>query len=76
MSPNLALSYWHRALEAEFGWAIPISGGTPALRKAQRILYDARKASGDERLQGIMMCMPGSGMEIWLVKKDVELDNA
>lgn len=74
MNPEAALAFWLRALSAEFGWCIPCPGGIPALRKAQRILYDARKASGDERLQGIMMCLPGGGKEIWLVKKDVELD--
>ncbi len=77
MTPDLALSYWLRALSAEFGWAIPVSGGVPALRKAQRILYDARKAQrelGDQRLETIMMCMPNGGKEIWLVKKEVEID--
>ena len=74
MNSDQALAFWLKALSAEFGWAIPCPGGVPALRKAQRILYDARKASNDPRLQGIMMCLPGGGKEIWLVKKDVELD--
>ena len=74
MNSTQALAFWLRALREEFGWAIPCPGGVPALRKAQKILYDARKQSNDPRLQGIMMCLPGSGKEIWLVKKDVELD--
>lgn len=74
MTPDQALSFWHRALTAEFGWAIPCPGGIPAIRKAQKILYDARTASGDERLKTIMMCLPQDGKEIWLVKKEVEID--
>lgn len=76
MKPSEALSYWRTALTLEFGLALPVPGGPPALRKAQRILYDARKASGDEGLQRLMMVMPNGGKEIWLIKKEVELDDA
>lgn len=75
MNPQQALAHWRSALLLEFGLALPIPGGAPALRKAQKILYDARKASGDEELQRLMMVMPNGGKEIWLIKKDVELDD-
>ncbi len=74
MNPAQALSYWRTALTHEFGLALPIPGGPPALRKAQRILYDARIASGDTELQRLMMVMPNGGKEIWLIKKEVELE--
>lgn len=76
MTPDQALSFWHLALAEEFGWCIPISGGLPALRKAQKILYDARTKSKDERLKSLMLCLPGGAKEIWLVKQEVELENA
>lgn len=74
MTASQALAHWRAALTHEFGLALPIPGGAPALRKAQKILYDARKASGDESLQRLMMVMPNGGREIWLIKKEVELE--
>ena len=76
MNPTQALTFWRQALTFEFGLALPIPGGPPALRKAQKILYDARKASGEAELQRLMMVMPNGGKEIWLIKKEVELDDA
>lgn len=74
MTPALALTYWQRALTCEFGLALPIPGGPPALRKAQTILYAARKAAGDAELQRLMLVLPNGGREIWLIKKEVELE--
>lgn len=77
MKPEEALSYWRQALDLEFGLALPIPGGPPALRKAQKLLYDSRKAQrelGVTDLEKLMMVMPNGGREIWLIKKEVELD--
>lgn len=77
MKPDQALAYWVRALGEEFGLAIPIlNSSEPVLRKAQKILYDARKASGNAELGRLMMVMPNGGKEIWLIKKEVELEDA
>lgn len=65
------LALWNRALDVEFGIAIP----TNNVRWLERNLYEARKTAGDPRLEGVMMMRPGNG-EIWLCRKEVDLEEA
>lgn len=60
---------WAQAAEQELGLAIP----TDNVRKLQTLLYEARKG-GPEEWQGLMLCMPNGGKEVWLVKKTVDVD--
>ena len=64
------LSLWRRALTVEFGIAIP----TNNIRWLERELYAARKLSGDPDLQEVIMMKPREG-EIWLCRKEVELES-
>lgn len=75
MTPEIALALWRRALTEEFGLAIPLlNPSTAMLRKAQKIMYDARKQAKDPELERLMLVLPNGGKEFWLVKKEVELD--
>lgn len=67
LNRDSALTYWYAALEEEIGVAFPVSDK----KNARQILYDARKQSGDPRLEKLMMFDVRE--ELWIVKKDTEL---
>lgn len=64
-----ALTLWRRALTTEFGLAIPTTNRIEMMR----IMYAARKESGDEELEKVMIMKPNNG-ELWLCRKEVSLD--
>lgn len=72
MTPDLALALWARAAQAEIGIAIP----TEDIRRLTIMLYKARQESRDLALQGIRVCQPAGGKEVWLVKETVEVMEA
>lgn len=67
------LPLWYRALDpsVEIGIAFTVSGCTREYFRNE--LYEARKQSGDKRLQELIMFLPNNG-EIWICKKAVEMD--
>lgn len=68
LDPQISLGLWHRALESEFG--IAIASKDKHLLKV--LLYDARKTSGDPRLDSVIIC-DLKGEEIWMVKKETNM---
>lgn len=70
-SPLTWLPLWTRALDEEIGIAFSVSGCTREYFR--NTLYEARKASGDPRLQELIMFLPNNG-EIWICKKSVSMD--
>jgi hypothetical protein len=70
-SPLTWLPLWERALEEEIGIAFKPEG-LPR-ESFRNILYEARKQSGDPRLEGLIMFLPNND-EIWICKKQVELE--
>jgi hypothetical protein len=75
-NPLVWLPLFNRALEQEIGIAFRISG-TPRTT-FRNTLYECKKAAMDPRLDDIVMFLPGGDHtdEIWLCKKQVELDDA
>lgn len=75
-SPLIWLPLFDRALTAEIGIAFKITGVERSYFR--NILYDCRKAAEDSRLDDIVMFLPGGDHtdEIWLCRKQVELDDA
>jgi len=73
-SPLTYLPLWQRALECEIGLRFVISG--VERRYFANTLYEARKASGASSLQDLIMFQPAAPYdnEIWICKKQVELD--
>lgn len=75
-SPLTYLPLWHRALdpEVEIGIAFEVSGVDRGYFKT--ILYQARAASKDPRLQELIMFCPAAPHdgEIWICRKQVSLD--
>lgn len=70
-SPLTYLPLWTRALDEEIGIAFSVSGVTREYFR--NTLYEARKLSGDPRLQELIMFLPNNG-EIWICKKSVSMD--
>lgn len=77
-NPLTWLPLWERALEPdiEIGIAFKVSGITR--EHFRDTLYRARKESGNDELNKLIMFMPGGDHtdEIWICKKEVELDDA
>jgi hypothetical protein len=75
-SPIIWLPLWERAIDpsTEIGIAFKVGGVTREYMR--QTLYDCRKMAGDARLEEIIMFLPGGDHmdEIWLCKKQVELD--
>lgn len=74
--PN-ALTYlplWTRALDVEIGIRFEVAG-VPRSQFAN-VLYEARKAAADPRLDELIMFQPAKPFdnELWICKKQVELD--
>lgn len=63
-----------QALDQEIGVAFAIFGMSRDSYK--NMLYEVRAASGDPRLQELMIFAPAAphDNEIWIAKKEVELD--
>lgn len=72
MTHDQALSLWHQALTTEFGLAI--CAAEADLRVLMNELYEARQGSGDESLSKLSVVLPGEVAEVWLCKKEVELE--
>lgn len=78
-SPLTWLPLWQRALDLEIGLRFVVSG----VRReyARNTLYEARKASGDPRLEQLIMFLPAvhEGVdysnEIWICKKEVSIED-
>ena len=64
------LPYWYQALDQELGIYIEVVHR----RLFVNALYDARKKSGDPRLEALMIFQPGEGI-VYICKKEVELGN-
>lgn len=75
-NPLTFLPLWLRALEpeVEIGIAFEVSGVDRGYFKT--MLYEARRASKDPRLQELIMFAPAAPHdgEIWICRKQVELD--
>lgn len=73
-NPLTWLPLWLRALDVEIGIGFTIRGITREYFRNE--LYAARKASADPRLDGLIMFLPAPphDNEIWICKKEVELD--
>lgn len=71
-TPAQVLPIWYRALAAELAIAVATSDKDWLLA----LLYEARKQAEDPELERIMICKPAPPFEneLWLVKKEVELD--
>lgn len=69
------LPLWHRALTEEIGFAFTPSGCTREYFR--NLLYAAREQSGDPRLNALIMFLPAGSAshEIWICKKEVELES-
>lgn len=61
---------WTRALAAEFGLRIKVEGEP---RLTMDDLYATRAAMNDPRLEALRICSIKGG-ELWIVKKDVKLE--
>lgn len=74
-SPLTWLPLWERALETEIGIAFTVSGMDRVNFKVE--LYQARKLSGNPELHNLIMFIPAAphDNEIWICKKEVELDD-
>lgn len=72
MKAPLLIPFWYKALEAEFGFVLPVNKADLEYWKHE--LYAARKLANDEALQQIVVCLPAGLNEIWLVKKTVEME--
>lgn len=74
--PSTWLPLWERAIDpaVEIGIRFRVSG--VSREQWRDTLYTARKGSGDPRLQDLIMFLPGGDHtdEIWICKKQVELD--
>ena len=68
------VALWERALAEEIGIAFVVSG--VEREYFRNMLYEARKASGDHRLDSLIMFLPAGEVshEIWICKKAVELE--
>lgn len=73
-SPHAWVALWERALAEEIGIAFTVSGVTREYFR--NMLYEARKASGDPRLDSLITFTPNAPCdgEIWICKKAVELE--
>lgn len=70
VSQGLLEEIWYQACEAEIGIAVP----TDNVRDLQIKLYETRSRLGDPELEKFLMCLPKGGKEIWIVRKEVEMD--
>ena len=73
-NPLTWLPLWQRALECEIGIAFRIHGIDRNYFAKE--LYECRKNAADPTLDALMMFQPGGDHtdEIWICKKQVELD--
>lgn len=67
---QIALGLWNRALTCEIGIRIQ----TTDKAHLTALLYNVRKASGDPRLQSLIILRPNND-EVWICKKEVEIDD-
>jgi hypothetical protein len=72
LSPDLLISLWDRAKEAEIGIAITVEGSVSSLSTQ---LHGVRKQLNEPELRQITVIMPEGGTQVWLVKKETELDD-
>lgn len=75
-SPLTWLPLYERALDQEIGISFKVSGVDRGYFR--NTLYECRKLANDPRLDDIVMFLPAGDHsdEIWLCKKQVELDDA
>jgi len=73
LSASLAAALWDRAAKQEFGICVTV-GDPKTIRELQRILYDTRKKANVPAWNAIMVCIPEGLKEVYLVKKEVELE--
>jgi hypothetical protein len=64
----MLLDLWLAALEAEIGIAIP----TDNRKVLRQHLYRARAEANDPRLEDLIMILPETEGELWLVHKDAD----
>lgn len=67
--PSELLPLWYKALDEELGIAIK----TDDRRHIVTVLYEARQREANPALEALMIAQP-PGDEVWLVKKEVELE--
>lgn len=73
MTPALALACWERALAEEIGIIITLEDISQK-RAVEKLLYDARQASGNPDLEQLMLAKPGDKPEeMWIVKKATDM---
>lgn len=70
ISPEIALSLWHRALNEEIGIAVE----TPNVRFLQNLLWEVRKNAEEPELDKLLVMLPNTPNTIFICKKQVELD--
>jgi len=72
--PSTWLPIWERALAVEIGIAFRVSGVTR--KYFSNILYESKKSADDPRFDDLIMFLPAAPCddEIWICKKQVELD--
>jgi hypothetical protein len=66
--PNVLLGLWQYALRSEVGIAIP----TDNRKLLRQHLYQARAEANDPRLEELVIMMPATEDELWLVHKDAD----
>lgn len=72
MTPEVCREIWYHALASEVGIAIVTEAS--GIKTICNELYEARRAIADPKLESIIICLPASIDEIWMCKKEVELD--
>lgn len=76
LTPDVAISFWKAAAEAEIGIAIQMADPSQVKTVRER-LYKARAENPSFEFENIMIVLPGGDRtnEVWLIKKTTELED-
>lgn len=72
LTAEFMISLWDRAKEAEIGIAVAVEG---PLNSFVSQMNQTRKQLDEPELREIAITMPEGGKEVWLVKKETQIDD-
>ena len=73
-TPELALDIWIAAANREMGLIVPVADAKDC-EAISKSLYEARRDISDPRLANLSLHISEDGREIYVYKKEVDLDD-
>ena len=73
LNTAVCLDLWYTAHASEFGLRLVLADPKD-IRKVQNLLYEARQAAADPKLEDLAVNLPKGGKEVWLTKKATNMN--